>query len=455
MALRSSAAAAPPPDLVGERSDGVEDPPETISSKPSSLTGRAAPLAAASFSGIHALAVIVAVVIIVTVVLTQAENQIPSAPDTTVVAPLPAMLYPVAFVALGGLVFAAWLANWVLSRDEGDEKMKYVSNAIREGAAGFLSTQYATIAKLAVLVGLGIFCLYAMRAPPRNLPHVKPLSLAVCVSISFATGCVLSGVAGYTGMWVSVRSNIRVASAATRSFQEAVLVGLRAGAFSGVLVVAMVLLGIITLLFIVRLLVPAPLHLLPFLLVGYSFGASFVALFAQLGGGIYTKAADVGADMVGKVEADIPEDDPRNPAVIADLVGDNVGDCAGRGADLFESIAGEIIAAMILGGSLSQKLPSNVQSGFVTFPLAVHALDLIASGIGIMWTEAPRGINIDPMDVLKSGYKISCVIAGIGIVILCRSLLHCEEYPNAWFHFAGCGLIGLGTAFVFILLTQY
>merc|ERR1719379_2971649 len=145
------------------------------------------------------------------------------------------------------------------------------------------------------------------------------------------------------------------------------------------------------------LVVPAPLAQIPFLLVGYCFGASFVALFAQLGGGIYTKAADVGADMVGKVEANIPEDDPRNPAVIADLVGDNVGDCAGRGADLFESIAGEIIAAMILGGGLSQKLPEDCASGYVMFPLAIHALDIIASGIGIMLTEAPRGKanNID------------------------------------------------------------
>merc|ERR1719262_1406707 len=134
----------------------------------------------------------------------------------------------------------------------------------------------------------------------------------------------------------------------------------------------MVLLGIILLLNMLPYFLPGVmLRQLPFLLVGYGFGASFVALFAQLGGGIYTKAADVGADMVGKVESDIPEDDPRNPATIADLVGDNVGDCAGRGADLFESIAGEIIAAMILGGQLSQKLPDGVESGYIFFPLAI------------------------------------------------------------------------------------
>merc|ERR1719272_1799772 len=193
----------------------------------------------------------------------------------------------------------------------------------------------------------------------------------------------------------------------------------------------------------------------PHLIVGFGFGASLVALFAQLGGGIYTKAADVGADMVGKVEANIPEDDPRNPAVIADLVGDNVGDCAGRGADLFESIAGEIIAAMILGGGLSQKLPESALSGYVTFPLAIHALDIIASGVGIMMTEAPRGKNVDPMEVLKQGYKVACCVSGFGIIVLCRLLLHIPEYPSAWMNFAGCGLIGLGTAFLFILVTQY
>jgi len=372
--------------------------------------------------------------------------------------PLPFMLYVVGVFAVGGVVFAAWLAQWVLSKDEGDKKMQEVSNAIREGAAGFLSTQYTMIFKLATVVLIGIFVLYSLRTPPRNLPGVQSLPLAVCVALSFAVGAVLSAIAGYVGMWVAVRSNVRVASAATRSFHEAVTVGLRAGAFSGILVVAMVLLGIITLLFTVRVIVPARLHQLPFLLVGYGFGASFVALFAQLGGGIYTKAADVGADMVGKVEADIPEDDPRNPAVVADLVGDNVGDCAGRGADLFESIAGEILAAMILGGGLSRNLPPDVQNGYVLFPLAIHAMDLVVSGVGIMLTEVPKNAKIstiDPMEVLKSGYKISVAGAGVGIVILCRLLLYTSVHPWAWLHFAGCGLIGLGTAFCFILVTQY
>jgi len=375
--------------------------------------------------------------------------------DIGVIPPLPMMLYVVALVAIGGLVFAGWLAMWVLAKDEGDEKMRAVSDAIREGAAGFLSTQYTAIFKLAFVVGVCIFCMYSLRPVPKNLPKVASTTLAACVTLSFAMGCVLSALSGYVGMWVAVRSNIRVASAATRSLQEATQVGLRAGAFTGVLVVSMVLLGIIILLVGVRMMVPAQLHQLPFLLIGYGFGASFVALFAQLGGGIYTKAADVGADMVGKVEADIPEDDPRNPATIADLVGDNVGDCAGRSADLFESIAGEILAAMILGGTLSKGLPQELRSGFVLFPLAIHAMDIIVSAIGIMLTESPPGRSVDPMDVLKSGYKISVGLAGVGIVILCRLLLHAPSHPLAWLHFAMCGLVGLGTAFAFILVSQY
>lgn len=369
---------------------------------------------------------------------------------------LPLLLYPVTLVAIGGLFFSAWLADWVMKRDEGDEKMRVISNAIREGAAGFLATQYNAIAKLAVLALCSIMFLYAMRQPPQNINNASSYTIALCVGLSFTAGAVLSGISGYIGMWVSVRSNVRVASAATRSLQEAILVGLRAGAFSGVLVVSLVQLGIIALLFVVNLMVPTSIKELPFLLVGYGFGASFVALFAQLGGGIYTKAADVGADMVGKVEADIPEDDPRNPAVIADLVGDNVGDCAGRAADLFESIAGEIVAAMILGASLSSHVEAESQAGFIFFPLAIHAMDLVVSSIGIMYTEAPRGKgNIDAMEVLKSGYRIAVGLAAVGIVIICRVCLYTPLRPQAWIYFAACGLVGLATAFSFILVSQY
>ena len=197
-------------------------------------------------------------------------------------------------------------------------------------------------------------------------------------------------------MYIAVRSNSRTASAARRSLGEALTVALRGGAVSGFLVVALGLLGVLIMYWVVYPLVQSTLPAeaeTPFWIVGFAFGASFVALFAQLGGGIYTKAADVGADLVGKVEAGIPEDDPRNPAVIADLVGDNVGDCAGRGADIFESSVAEIIGAMILGATLFTAAAGtqNPQSlGYVFFPLVLGALGAIASMVGISRCARPR-----------------------------------------------------------------
>src|SRR5437660_11113443 len=188
--------------------------------------------------------------------------------------------------------------------------------------------------------------------------------------------------------WVAIRSNIRTASAARSNMNDALQTSLRGGAVSGFFVVAISLLGVAGLFALVKSLgVTNDVTKIPLLIVGYGFGASFVALFAQLGGGIYTKAADVGADLVGKVEAGIPEDDPRNPAVIADLVGDNVGDCAGRGADLFESTAAENIGAMILGVAL-YLATKNI--GWILFPLVVRAFGLIASSVGLLWIRPSR-----------------------------------------------------------------
>src|SRR2546425_7771017 len=191
--------------------------------------------------------------------------------------------------------------------------------------------------------------------------------------------------------------------------------------------------------------------------VGYGFGASFVALFAQLGGGIYTKAADVGADLVGKVEAGIPEDDPRNPAVIADLVGDNVGDCAGRGADLFESTAAENIGAMILGATLAIKNPTAfgavATAGVMLFPLVVRAFGLIASIIGIVVVKARE--DEDPMQALNRGYMVAAFLAAIGFVAGTRWLLNPATASQAWWHFALCGVIGIATSIAFVYITQY
>ncbi|CAL1373901.1 unnamed protein product [Linum trigynum] len=263
-------------------------------------------------------------------------------------------------------------------------------------------------------------------------------------------------------MWVSVRANVRVSSAARRSAREALQIAVRSGGFSAMVVVGRI--AILYATFYVWLGVDSPGSMkvteLPLLLVGYGFGASFVALFAQLGGGIYTKAADVGADLVGKVERGIPEDDPRNPAVIADLVGDNVGDCAARGADLFESIAAEIISAMILGGTMSKRCKIEDASGFILFPLVVHSFDLVISSIGVLSIRGTRKGSVkspmeDPMAVLQKGYSITIVLAVLTFGASTRWMLYTEQAPSAWFSFALCGLVGIITAYAFVWISKY
>jgi K(+)-stimulated pyrophosphate-energized sodium pump len=249
-------------------------------------------------------------------------------------------------------------------------------------------------------------------------------------------------------MWVSIRTNIRTAASSRHSLNLALQIAMRGGAVSGLFVVAMSLLGVGGLFTILRLF-GVEATKIPFLIVGYGFGASFVALFAQLGGGIYTKAADVGADLVGKVEAGIPEDDPRNPAVIADLVGDNVGDCAGRGADLFESTAAENIGAMILGVAL---YPYFGLQG-VLFPLVVRAFGVLASIAGIMIVQTDE--ESDPMEALNRGYRFTTILAAVGFGLGCLWLLRSPQAPSAWLYFWLCGLIGLATAWIFVWITQY
>src|SRR5436309_2538838 len=255
--------------------------------------------------------------------------------------------------AVGHPRVAWYLAGQVLAADEGTPEMQSIASAIKEGAEAFLRRQNRTI----LLIGLGvaalIFVLYAAVRPPTPHDPATPMHMAVATTLAFMFGALCSGIAGYIGMFVSIRANLRTASAVRTSLNRALQLALRGGAVSGLFVVAMSLLGVGGLFFTLsRFGVEA--EKIPLLIVGYGFGASLVALFAQLGGGIYTKAADVGADLVGKVEAGIPEDDPRNPAVTADLGGDNVGDCAGRGADLFESTAAENMGATLLGVVLSR-----------------------------------------------------------------------------------------------------
>lgn len=364
-------------------------------------------------------------------------------------------------ISILGLIFAFYLARWVLAKETGSEKMQSISNAIKEGAEAFLRRQNTTILSLAGLLAVIIFVLYAFARKHQVFDPVDTsLGLAFWITLSFVLGAICSVIAGYIGMWIAIRSNIRTANAALSSLNDALRIALRGGAVSGLLVVAMSLLGVGGLFAIVHSLgvVKDP-SKIPFLIVGYGFGASFVALFAQLGGGIFTKAADVGADLVGKVEAGIPEDDPRNPAVIADLVGDNVGDCAGRGADLFESTAAENIGAMILGATLAsraeaQGMPFAMGSiAVMLFPLIARAFGIIASIIGILVVKTKE--DADPMKALNRGYTVTVILAMIGFAFATRWLLYCEAYPAAWVSFFLCGVIGVLTSVGFVYVTQY
>src|SRR6266571_4671922 len=363
-------------------------------------------------------------------------------------------LIPVAGLAA---VFYAGFLTWdVLRRDTGTPEMQDVASMIFEGAMAFLRRQYGTIALLAVVTAVVISIVVGavsdgvkeIIASAGSITYGKKevgqWEEGLLTGIAFIVGAACSALAGYIGMYISVRSNSRTASAATRSLREAITVSLRGGAVSGFLVVALSLLGVSSIYFIYSKVLGNSEAITPFLIVGFGFGASFVALFAQLGGGIYTKAADVGADLVGKVEAGIPEDDPRNAAVVADLVGDNVGDCAGRGADLFESTAAENIGAMILGVAL-YVVTGN--TAWVFFPLVVRSVGIIASMVGILAVAV--GEVTDPQRKLDQGYWAMTVIAAIGIFGTVSIMLD----GNYWFALAG--LTGLMTSVAFVYITQY
>ena len=336
-------------------------------------------------------------------------------------------------ISVFALLVAGALARWVLSKDTGTEKMREISDAIAEGAHAFIKRQYLTIGLLSLALAVIIYAAYFF---------IGKQELGTQTSIAFIFGAFSSGLAGIIGMWISVRANIRAASASTRSMREALRISLWGGAVSAITIVAMSLLGISLIYVAFGAIFGLSAEEIPFVIVGYGFGASFVALFAQLGGGIYTKAADVGADLVGKIEAGIPEDDPRNPAVIADLVGDNVGDCAGRGADLFESTAAENIGAMILGVALFPVFGLNG----ILFPLVARAAGLIASIIGILSVNAKE--TEDPMNALNRGFYVTALLCALGFFVVSEFLL-----GNIFFFFAG--LVGIATSILFLWITTY
>ncbi len=355
----------------------------------------------------------------------------------------------VLLISIFSLVVAYRLAQEVLAQPTGSAEMRHISDAIRRGAEAFLSRQYRTIGMLAVVAAVVIFSFYYANREVKNIAEMGH-GAAWRVTFSFVTGALCSAVAGFIGMFVSIRANIRTATAAMTSLNGALQVAMRAGAVSGLVVVSMSLLGVGGLFWLFGGMTDYQ-HV-PLQIVGFGFGASFVALFAQLGGGIYTKAADVGADLVGKVEAGIPEDDPRNPAVIADLVGDNVGDCAGRGADLFESTAAENVGAMILGVALYPVFGM----GGILFPLLARAFGLLATISGVYSVRCEE--HEDPMHALNRGYLRTTVLAMLGFLLCVWLLLNPVAGSTVVvhkFYLFLAGVIGISTAYAFVWITQY
>ena len=354
---------------------------------------------------------------------------------------MPGIFWLVPVIALVTVIFIIYLARYVLAKDTGTPKMKEVGDMIFEGAWAFLNRQYRTIGILAIFVAIFVGIVVGLLSGDNTPGNVGQAGIMWRTGLAFLVGALCSGVSGFAGMYIAVKSNVRCAAAAQRSWREAIDVAMRGGAVSGFLITTLSLVGVTAIFFAFG----GNSHpdIAPHLIVGFGFGASFVALFAQLGGGIYTKAADMGADLVGKVEAGIPEDDARNAAVIADLVGDNVGDCAGRGADLFESTAAENIGAMILGATV-YAITKDV--AWIIFPLVVRAFGLVASMIGLLIVKAKE--QEDPMAALNRGYWVSIILSAVGMVVTVSVML-----GNVWLAFAG--LTGITASVAILYITQY
>ncbi|MFC1964990.1 sodium-translocating pyrophosphatase [Chloroflexota bacterium] len=353
---------------------------------------------------------------------------------------MPGIFWIVPISGVLTILFAIFMARNVLSRPTGTPKMKEIGDIIFQGAWAFLKRQYSTIAMYAIASAIILGALVGVLGGT-EIEEMSAIEIGWRTAAAFLVGALCSGIAGFIGMYIAVKSNVRCAAAAQKSLTEAVNVALRGGAVSGFLITALSLIGV-TVIFFAYGGASNP-QISPHLIVGFGFGASFVALFAQLGGGIFTKAADVGADLVGKVESGIPEDDPRNPAVIADLVGDNVGDCAGRGADLFESTAAENIGAMILG--VMAYLATN-DIAWILFPLVVRGFGMIASMIGVFFVRAKEGENA--MNALNRGYFVAIGLSVVGLAVTVYYML------DNWWLF-GAGFVGIAASVVVIFVTQY
>ncbi len=348
-------------------------------------------------------------------------------------------------IIIGGLlsiVYGVYTVTSLMAADAGSQRMQEISGAVAEGAQAYLKRQYMTIAGVGVIVFI-----------------IIGLLLSWTVAIGFAIGAILSGAAGFIGMNVSVRANVRTAQAATKSLAGGLSIAFRAGAVTGLLVAGLALLGVAVYFTVLT-------HVLGYgpadrttvdALVALGFGASLISIFARLGGGIFTKGADVGADLVGKVEAGIPEDDPRNPATIADNVGDNVGDCAGMAADLFETYVVTVVATMVLGSIFFDGAPILIPA--MTYPLAICAICIVTSIIGTFFVKL--GANNSIMGALYKGLVATGVLSILGLAIATTYVIGWGEIGTVagrsvtGLHLFYCGILGLVVTGLIVVITEY